>query len=162
MNAPDSQEVGQRTEPVALRRGKWFHHEVQAAYVAGLFGLGPMRVIEQTIVRPNGRRERADLLHLVTSAPERQRFVVEIKSTDWQGRSDKNRRQLFLRHLKQLDGYLDILLDELDVGSDAVVAALLYPERPSNDVVEQLEVIALSRGVMVVFYDDMNWRSLIP
>lgn len=146
-------------EPAVLASGKRFHREVQAAYVAGLLGVTLDNTTERTIRRPDGTRERADILLLVTEEPERQRFVVEIKSTEWIGRPQKNRRTLFLRHLRQMHGYLDILLDDLGDDVDAVIAAMLYPHRPPDDIVQELEALALPKGIMIVFYDDMDWAS---
>lgn len=37
-----------------------------------------------------------------------------------------------------------------------------YPQRPSEETVEQLEAIALPKGIMIVFYDDMEWRADAP
>jgi hypothetical protein len=88
--------------------------------------------------------------------------VVEIKSTDWNGRTEANRRRLLLRHLRQLHGYLDVLLDDIGDDVDAVCAVMLYPYRPANPVVQQLEAIALPQGIMVVFYDDMDWHPDRP
>ena len=149
-------------EPTVLARGKQFHREVQAAYVAGLLGVKADKAIEQTILHPSGSRGRADVLLLVTSHPERTHFVVEIKSTDWNGRTEANRRQLILRHLRQLHGYLDVLLENIGDDVDAVCAAMLYPHRPAEPAVEQLEAIALPQGIMVVFYDDMDWKPDRP
>lgn len=102
---------------------------------------------------------RADVLLFVSTEPERQRLVVEIKSTEWTNRSPGNRRALFLRHLRQVDRYLDVLLEDLGRDVDAVVAGILYPHRPPDHVVRELEALALARGVMVLFYDDMDWAS---
>ncbi|MGW5745402.1 hypothetical protein [Amycolatopsis sp. NPDC003861] len=137
-------------EPVVLAHGKRFHREVQASYIAGLLGVTLDNATEQIILRPNGTRQRADILLLVSWEPERQRFVVEIKSTKWDARSPKNRRQLFRRHLRQVHGYLDVLLEELGTDIDAVVAALLYPSRPAEPIAAELEELALSQGIMVV------------
>lgn len=141
-----------------LAGGKAFHHKVQQAYVAGLLGVELHAATERIIVRPGGARQRADILLVVITEPERMQFVVEIKSTEWIGRPPDNRRQLFKRHLRQLDGYLDILIDDMGIGVDSVTAALLYPHRPDQETVGQLEAIALPRGIMVVFYDGMDWR----
>ena len=150
------------SEPSVLTRGKQFHSEVQAAYVAGLLGVTADNATEQTILHPSGSRGRADILLLVTSQPERTRFVVEIKSTDWNGRTEANRRQLFLRHLRQMHGYLDVLLEDIGDDVDAVSAAMLYPHRPSEPAAQQLEAIALPQGIMVIFYDDMDWNPDRP
>jgi hypothetical protein len=88
--------------------------------------------------------------------------VVEIKSTDWNGRTEANRRQLFLRHLRQMHGYLDVLLEDIGDDVDAVSAAMLYPHRPSEPAAQQLEAIALPQGIMVIFYDDMDWNPDRP
>jgi hypothetical protein len=149
-------------EPTVLARGKRFHREVQAAYVAGLLGVQLSEAAERTIVRPGGKRQRADILLLVTTEPERMQFVVEIKSTIWQGRTVDRQRALFVTHLRQMHGYLDVLLDDIGGDVDSVVAALLYPRRPSDETVEQLEAIASPKGIMVVFYDDMDWRADAP
>src|SRR5262249_44064999 len=94
--------MSERCEPDILAKGKQFHRQVQAAYVAGLPGVKLEDVKERPIVQPSGRRERADSLLLVSQEPERQRFVMEIKSTDWSKpeRSEAARRRLFLRHLR--------------------------------------------------------------
>jgi hypothetical protein len=89
-------------EPSVLAAGKRFHHEVQAAYVAGLLGVQLSEVREQTIVRPGGERQRADILLLVTTEPERMQFVVEIKSTIWQGRTETNWRRGYLVHFRRV------------------------------------------------------------
>lgn len=140
-----------------LAAGKRFHRDVQAAFVAGLLGLGPSDVIERTLLRPSGSRERADIL-LLAPDDARKRVIVEIKSTIWQMRTEPRRRPLLLRHLRQMDGYLDLLLGDLGNTVDSVSAALLYPERPTEEIVSQLEAIALPRGIMIVFYDDMEWQ----
>lgn len=155
--------TGERSrEPTVLAAGKRFHREVQAAYVAELLGMQLSDAAERTIVRPGGKRQRADILLLVTDEPERMQFVVEIKSTIWQARTAAKQRALFLSHLRQMHGYLDVLLDNIGRDGDSVVPALLYPRRPSDMTVEQLEAIALPKGIMVVFYDDMDWRPDAP
>jgi hypothetical protein len=149
-------------EPSVLAAGKRFHREVQVAYVAGLLGVELSDAAERTIVRLGGERQRADILLLVATEPERMQFVVEIKSTIWEGRTAAKQRALFLSHLRQMHGYLDVLLDDVGRAVDSVVPALLYPQRPSDETVGQLEAIALPEGIMVVFYDDMDWRADAP
>ena len=118
-------------------------------------------MIERTLVRPNGARERADIL-LLAPDDTRKRVVLEIKSTTWQVRPEPRRRSLLLRHLRQMDGYLDLLLEDLGDTVDSVSAVLLYPERPAEEIASYLEAIALARGIMIVFYDDMDWRADAP
>jgi hypothetical protein len=146
-------------EPSVLIRGRRFHQEVQAAYVAGLLGVGPEGAIERTILRPSGRRERADLLHFVTGTAERQQVVIEIKSTNLEGRDPIRRRRLFRRHLAQLEGYLDVLLEDVGGSVESVVAIVLYRHRPDAVIATEFEEIAAARGIMVAYYDDMTWSA---
>lgn len=146
-------------EPRLLAAGKRFHRDVQAAYVAGLLGVELADASEQTVDLADKRQGRADLLLLVAKEPERQLFIVEIKSTDWDSRLDHRRTPLFRRHLGQLQSYLDVVIEQIGEDFDAVVAALLYPRRPSTlGVAEQLEEMALSQGAMLIFYDEMDWH----
>jgi hypothetical protein len=85
-------------EPNVLVAGKRFHRDVQAAYVAGLLGVEPARAVEQTTERHSGKRLRADILLIVATEPERTQFVVEIKSTIWEGRTAAKQRALLLRY----------------------------------------------------------------
>jgi hypothetical protein len=147
-----------RHEPEVLRAGKHLHQQVQKAFVSGLLGVDPAETIEKTLVRPTGHRERLDICLLVPE--ERTLVVIEIKSTVWHSRAEKRQRALLRRHLAQMDGYLDLVLEQLGHGVDSVVAVLLYPKRPPEATVSDLEAIALPRGVMIGFYDDMNWRSM--
>ena len=131
-NPPLDEPSAKGKEPGVLAAGQRFHRDVQAAFVAGLLGLRPSDVIERTLVRPNGARERADIL-LLAPDDTRKRVVVEIKSTTWQVRPEP-RRSLLLRHLRQMDGYLDLLLEDLGDTVDSVSAVLLYPERPAEEI----------------------------
>ena len=148
-------------EPRVLVAGKRFHRDVQAAYVAGLVGVELSDAAERTFVRVSGKRGRADILLIVANEPERMHLVVEIKST-WERRTAARQRALLLRHLRQMHDYLDVLVDDIGRTVDSVVPALLYPQRPSDETVDQLEAIALPKGIMVVFYDDMDWRADAP
>ena len=55
-----------------------------------------------------------------------------------------------------------MFVDDIGRTVDSVVPALLYPQRSSDETVEQLEAIALPKGIMVVFYDDMDSRADAP
>jgi hypothetical protein len=79
---------------------------------------------------PSGKRLRADILLIVATEPERTQFVVEIKSTIWEGRTAAKQRALLLRHMRQMHDYLDVLVDDIGRSVDSVVPALLYPQRP--------------------------------
>jgi hypothetical protein len=147
-------------EPAVLARGKRFHQQVQAAYVAGQIGIELAEASEQTIQLLGDRRGRADILLLVSKEPERQLFIVEIKSTTWEGRSEQRSRALLRRHLTQLQDYLDVLIERIGKDIDAVVATLLYPCRPSDPrLAEQLEHLALAEGAMLVWYTDVDWND---
>jgi hypothetical protein len=68
-------------------------------------------------------------------------FVVEIKSTIWQGRTAAKQRALLLRHLRQMHDYLDVLVD--DIGRTRLGRpAQPYPQRTSDEL-EQLGAIRL-------------------
>jgi hypothetical protein len=58
-----------------------------------------------------------------------------------------------------MQDYLDVFVDDSGRTVDSVVPALLYPQRPSDQTVEQLEAIVVSKGIMVVFYGDVDWRG---
>ena len=66
---------------------------------------------------------------------------------------------LFRRHLRQVHGYLDILLEDLDSDVDAAIAVLLYPSRPAETIAAELEEMALSQGITVVYYAEMAWKA---
>jgi hypothetical protein len=149
-----------RSEPAVLARGKRFHRQVQAAYVAGQIGTDLAEASEQTIQLLGGRRGRADVLLLVTEEPERQLFIVEIKSTVWEGRSEQRSRALLRRHLTQLQDYLDVLVARICQDVDAVVAALLYPRPPLDPrLAERLEDLAQEKGAMVVWFTGVDWND---
>jgi hypothetical protein len=151
-----------RPEPAVLARGKRFHRQVQAAYVAGQLGVELDHATEQTVHLSGNRRGRADILLLVSKEPERQLFVVEIKSTRWEGRPDQRSRALLRRHLAQLQDYLDVLVARIGGDVDAVVAALLYPLRPSDhQLAVRLENLALAEGIMLVWYADVDWAASV-
>jgi hypothetical protein len=66
------------------------------------------------------------------------------------------------RHLTQLQDYLDVLVPQIGNDCDAVVAALLYPRRPSDpQLADLLENLALGQGVMVVWYTDVDWSDSV-
>jgi hypothetical protein len=130
--------------------------------VAGQLGIELGEASEQSIQLLGNRRGRADILLLVSKEPERQLFIVEIKSTEWAGRSEQRSRALLRRHLAQLQDYLDVLVGRIGEDIDAVVAALLYPLQPSDpQLAERLENIALAQGMMLVWYTDVDWNDEI-
>jgi hypothetical protein len=130
-------------EPAVLASGKQFHKEVEEAYVAELLGVTPKEAIERTILGPNGTKTRADLLLLVSEEPERQRLVIEIKSTEWTGRSPKNRRALFLRHLHQIHKYLDVDESALTGESVPVRKVAAGPETVSGTATLTISLVTV-------------------
>ena len=58
-----------------------------------------------------------------------------------------------------MDGYLDLVLDQLGDDVTSVAAILLYPQRPSEETVSELEALALARGVIIGFYNEMDWYT---
>ena len=139
-----------------LTAGQAFHKTVQSAFLAGLAGAG----IQGTPVaaRPGGPG-RVDLA-VEVDGDKPMLVIIEIKGTDWDaipaGRVMRNLR----RHLRQLQSYLDTALEDMDAGRwDSVVAALLYPARPSSaELLAKIEVVAGEQAVQVTWYDDVNWR----
>jgi hypothetical protein len=119
---PPGDATGRRPQPEVLAAGNRFHRQVQAAFVAGLLGLDPSGVLEQTLPWTSGPRQRADIL-LLAPDNQRSRIIVEIKSTSGGPAAAVRRRALLLRHLRQLDGYLDVLLEDLGTTVDGCVAA---------------------------------------
>jgi hypothetical protein len=50
-------------------------------------------------------------------------------------------------------------LEEVGDTVDSVSAALLCPARPTEEIVTELEEEPLPRGIMILFYDDFDWRQ---
>ena len=69
----------------------------------------------------------------VVNEPEKLLVIIEIKGTDWNKiRGDRIARNV-RAHLRQLQGYLDTAIDDLESGQwDSVVGALLYGHRPND------------------------------
>lgn len=65
------------------------------------------------------------------------------------------------RHLRQLQGYLDTAIEEVESGVwTEIVGSLLYPARPaSKETQATIEAIAGEQAIMVTWYEDVNWRE---
>ena len=64
------------------------------------------------------------------------------------------------RHLRQLQGYLDMAVKDMEAGRwESIVGALLYPARPSSaGTLATVEAIAGEQAVQVTWYHDGYWR----
>src|ERR1700704_1352213 len=82
VNVPNSGSPPSRRRPDTgpLRRGRWFHEQVQTAFLADV--VGAEATPEYTMTLLMSRRGRVDLL-ILPQGDERMAVVVEIKSTDW-------------------------------------------------------------------------------
>ena len=88
-------------EPAQLRRGKAFHKLIQEEWVLEARGV---ICPERTILKPNGRRGRIDIL---TDPDEADVAVVEIKASDWDKMTSKAVRRNIRRQLNQIWNYVD-------------------------------------------------------
>jgi hypothetical protein len=149
------------TEP--LRRGNAFHARVQTAFLAGL--LGAEAAPERPVTLSLSRSGRVDLL-VLPSGGEVAAVVIEIKRTDWDALAEHRVRPNLRSHIRQLQRYLDVYIDDLrqDPGPsapgqwDSVSGVLLYPRRPTDPVRSQLiEQIADREALMVVWFDETDW-----
>ncbi len=65
------------------------------------------------------------------------------------------------RHLRQLQGYLDTAVEDMEAGTwSGIVGCLLYPARPASaDIQAAIEDVAGQQAVMVTWYADADWRQ---
>jgi hypothetical protein len=149
------------TEP--LKRGNAFHARVQTAFLAGLLGAKAGR--ERPVTLSRSRSGRVDLL-VLPSGGEVAAVVVEIKSTDWDALAEHRLRPNLRSHIRQLQRYLDVYIDDLrqEPGPsapgqwDSVSGVLLYPRRPTDPArAELVEQVADREALMVVWYDETDW-----
>jgi hypothetical protein len=149
------------TEP--LKRGNAFHARMQTAFLAGLLGAEATR--ERPVTLSRTRSGRVDLL-VLPSGGEVAAVVVEIKSTDWDALAERRIRPNLRSHIRQLQRYLDVYIDDLrqEPGPsapgqwDSVSGVLLYPRRPTDSARAKLvEQVADREALMVVWYDETDW-----
>ncbi len=93
-----------------LRRGTAFHQHVQHDFLAGLVSADARP--EQAITLAIRRDGRVDLL-VIPNDRHRTTVIVEIKSTDWDIRPAHRVRRLIRRHIRQLQDYLDVYVDQI-------------------------------------------------
>jgi len=149
-----------------------FHRRVQSAFAAGL--TGAEAAAEHTISLYQGRRGRVDLV-IVPSGSERSAVVVEVKNTRWDAFAAYRVRPNLREHLRQLQRYLDPLIDGLAPATDqeppelvgllagpwdSVSGVLLYPTRPREPARgELIENLAAEQALSIVWYDETDWAN---
>ena len=140
-----------------LRAGRAFHLQVQEAFVAELVGATAEPERYWRLGVGSGRVDIA----IVTLDPERSSIVIEIKGTDWDKIAPHRARRNALRHLNQLQRYLDTAIDELESNQwDSVAGVLLYPRRPTDEgSLGIIEDTAAEQAIMVVWYEDVDWMT---
>ncbi len=141
----------------AMRRGRRFHHQVQAAFLLGLTGASAHPEHHVRLTRTS--RGRVDL-HVVPEVGERYAVVVEIKSTDWDVLQEHRVRPNVRSHIRQLQSYLDRYVDDIGSAWESVTGVLLYPRRPTNTVRRQLiDELTSREAIMVAWYDEADWTD---
>lgn len=138
-----------------LRAGRAFHIQVQEAFVAELVG---STAEPERFWRLGAGSGRVDIA-VVALEQERSSIVIEIKGTDWDKIAPHRIRRNALRHLNQLQRYLDTAIDELESSQwDSVAGALLYPRRPfAEGALGIIEGAAAEQAIVVVWYEDVDW-----
>jgi len=152
-----------------LHRGRRFHQQVQAAFLLGLAGASAHPEHQVSLTRVS--RGRVDL-HVVPDLAERYAIVVEIKSTDWDALAEHRVRPNLRAHIRQLQGYLDRYIQDLDSAEaddltgasggawNSVSGILLYPQRPTDTARLQLINDLTSReAIMLAWYDGTDWAT---
>jgi hypothetical protein len=139
-------------EPEILRRGNQFHREVQAAWAGEIAG-APVHA-EQGLLLTHGSHptvhERRGRIDLFIDQLDDFVSIIEIKSTDWDTISSKNRRKLLGAHCRQVLRYVDQYLTHVNV-----CAAILYPHAPANnDIQTAVEEYLNEQGLQVAWYYD--------
>jgi hypothetical protein len=153
-----------------MRRGRRFHHQVQAGFLLGLTGGSAYPEHHVRLTRTS--RGRVDL-HVEPDVGERYVVVIEIKSTDWDALPEHRVRPNLRSHIRQLQGYLDRYVDDIGTASDhddhragsrgawdSVTGVLLYPRRPTNAARLQLiDDLTRREAIMVAWYNETDWTE---
>jgi hypothetical protein len=142
-----------------LQAGRSFHRTVQTAFLADLAGATASP--ERTIRLLDSRNGRVDLL-VAPIGDERVAVVVEIKNTDWDRLAPHRRRPNLRAHIRQLQHYLDTLIDDIDTshGYQSVAGVLLYPRRPDDPTITEMITTAADReALMVVLHRETTWAQ---
>ena len=140
-----------------LLAGQAFHRTVQRAFLTGLTGAVGFPERRWRLV--SGRHGRLDLAVEVDG--DQMLVIIEIKGTDWDRIPAARHMRNLRRHLRQLQGYLDTAIEEMEAGAwTGIVGSLLYPARPASKQTQDLiEAIAGEQAIMVTWYDDVGWRE---
>jgi hypothetical protein len=140
-----------------LVKGRAFHNTVQSAFLTGLADATGFK--ERGWRLASGGRGRVDLA-VLTDDREKMLILIEIKGTDWDKiRADRVKRNI-QRHVRQLLGYLDTAIIELEAGQwEGVAGALLYPSRPASaETLACIEAAAAQQAIMVTWYEEVDWH----
>jgi len=140
-----------------LAAGQAFHRRVQTAFLTGLAGASGFRERPWRLVA--GRRGRVDLVVEVDG--EQMLVIIEIKGTDWDKITAARVVRNLRRHLRQLQGYLDTAIEDMESGTwSGIVGCLLYPARPASaEIQAAIEDAAGEQAIMVTWYADADWRQ---
>jgi hypothetical protein len=141
-----------------LVAGQAFHQSVQSAFLSGLVGASGFPERQWRLV--SGGRGRVDLAVEVHDN-EPMLVIIEIKGTDWDKIPAARLMRNLRRHLRQLQGYLDTAIEEMEAGDWAgIVGSLLYPARPASaETLARIEAVAGEQAIMVTWYQDAVWRQ---
>ena len=140
-----------------LAEGQVFHRTVQSAFLTGLMGASGFKERRWRLIA--GGRGRVDLA-VEVGGSEQMLVIVEIKGTDWGKIPSVRIMRNLRRHLRQLQGYLDTAIEEMEAGYRAgIVGSLLYPARPASiETAATIEAVAGEQAIMVTWYEDVDWR----
>jgi hypothetical protein len=137
-------------EPAILRRGKLFHHQVQADWAGYLEGatVRPEHVIRYGIVPAGAEHKRLGRIDVFVDRLSDFVSIVEIKATDWD--RVKRPRKLLDAHCRQILKYVDECMRR---DCCSVCAAILYPREPVTAGLKDLvEEDAGTQGLQVFWY----------
>ena len=102
--------ASRRQEPVALRRGKQFHKEVQLDWLQTAKDGIPKA--EKTIIKPSGRHGRIDVFVDVDDDEVDMVAVVEIKASDWDRMTLQAVKRNARRYANQIWNYIESQLSD--------------------------------------------------
>jgi hypothetical protein len=167
----DNRPSSWQPDTASLRRGQRLHQQVQHDFLAGL--LGAHAKPEHNLTLAHGRRGRVDLL-VLPQGDHRLAVIVEIKSTDWDKRLPHNVRPLIRSHIRQLQNYLDVYVEQIGAQPaaaapegtpgdwDSVAGVLVYPRRPTEEWrTQMIDELTQREALMVVWLDETDWSTRV-
>ena len=135
-------------EPDQLRRGKAFHHGVQADWLANAEGERVLK--EHACTKPNGRGGRMDVFVQV-GGDDNLVAIIEVKGSAWERMTVRAVKRNARRQLRQIWAYID---SHLKQGID-VCPGVVFPRRPSDEARAILvESVFEDEGIPVVWGDE--------